>query len=62
MPQPQIPVKDRQRSRPRTPLEAGWMRWLLFLAMAGYLLFAHGCHTDKDTELLVRFVTFDSGW
>jgi hypothetical protein len=27
-------------------------RWLPFLVLGGYLLFAHGCHADKDTELL----------
>lgn len=30
--------------------------WLVvfFLMLAGYLLFAHGCHADEDTELRVR--------
>jgi len=29
----------------------------MFLMLSAYLLFAHGCHADKDTELLDRFVT-----
>jgi hypothetical protein len=45
----------------RTPMGAGWMRWLLFLTMASYLLFAHGCHADKDTELFSRFAIWASG-
>ncbi len=31
------------------------VRWALFLLLAGYLLFAHGCHADQDTELFTRF-------
>jgi hypothetical protein len=27
------------------------LRWALFLLLAGYLLFSHGCHGDEDNEL-----------
>ena len=30
--------------------------WAIFLLLAGYLLFAHGCHPDEDTELFARVV------
>jgi len=29
-------------------------RLMIALLVAGYLLFAHGCHADEDTELLLR--------
>ncbi len=25
--------------------------WAVFLLLGGYLVFAHGCHGDEDTEL-----------
>jgi hypothetical protein len=28
--------------------------WLALLLLAGYLLFAHGCHGDEDNELLMK--------
>ena len=45
-----------QRHMAEGPRRPGW-RWLiwpLFLILAGYLLFCHGCHGDEDTELLGR--------
>lgn len=30
-----------------------WWIWLGAVVIGGYLLFAHGCHADEDTELLV---------
>jgi len=33
-----------------------WPRWLFLALLAGYFLFAHGCHRDDDTELSVRHV------
>ena len=30
--------------------------WAAILLLAGYLLFAHGCHPDEDTELFARVV------
>jgi len=40
--------------QPRKHIRNGaWLRlgWLL---LVGYLLFAHGCHGDEDTELFAR--------
>jgi hypothetical protein len=28
-----------------------WLRWGVFLLLAGYLLFSHGCHGNEDNEL-----------
>src|SRR5437879_3569158 len=40
------------------PRQRMWLvvivKHLCWLLLAGYLLFAHGCHADEDTELLVR--------
>ncbi len=30
---------------------AGRWLFLVYLLLAGYLLFAHGCHADEDNEL-----------
>ena len=44
------------RSAFRVPRPAlVWVRWGLTAALAVYLLFAHPCHGDEDTELLTRF-------
>lgn len=32
---------------------SGWRRLAGLLLLATYLVFAHGCHGDEDTELLV---------
>jgi hypothetical protein len=46
-------------ARPPARLSA-WQRWrpwvfaAALLMLVGYLLFAHGCHADEDTELLVK--------
>jgi hypothetical protein len=32
----------------------GWWRYAAALLLGGYLLFAHGCHGDEDTELFAR--------
>jgi hypothetical protein len=44
--------KDREcpRGAARGPDSPFW-RWAAFLLLAGYLLFAHGCHGDEDNEL-----------
>jgi hypothetical protein len=46
------------KERPRTnrPEEGqgggkGRWQWIVFLLLAGFLLFAHGCHGDEDNEL-----------
>jgi hypothetical protein len=39
-------------NRPPAP-ERGWLFWPMLL-LAGYLLFAHGCHGDEDNELFLR--------
>ncbi len=42
--------------RPASPLlelapRRRWWRWAAALVLGGYLLFAHGCHGDEDSEL-----------
>lgn len=39
------------------------MRWVALVLLAGYLVFAHGCHGDEDDELFTSMVTsvFTSG-
>jgi hypothetical protein len=32
------------------------------LLLAGYLLFAHGCHGDEDNELFAGLMRIVSGW
>jgi hypothetical protein len=57
-------MASRERQRPEcddTPVAdppgSPGMLWFV-LILAGYLLFAHGCHADEDTELRVReFIT-----
>jgi len=37
----------------------GWLElWpsAIFLLLVGFLLFAHGCHGDEDTELFTQIV------
>jgi predicted lipid-binding transport protein (Tim44 family) len=34
---------------------ARWAGPLLLVILAGYLLFAHGCHGDEDNELFTSF-------
>ena len=42
-----------QEKTPPQPDRIGsWRSWLAVLVIAGYLLFAHGCHGDQDNELL----------
>ncbi len=38
-------LAESQRSLP------AWVRVAAMALLAGYLLFAHGCHGDEDTEL-----------
>jgi hypothetical protein len=38
--------KEEQQSGP------AWARFVAMALLAGYLLFAHGCHGDEDNELL----------
>ena len=49
----------RRHCPPREDVAAGsdlsWVRWGLFVLLAGYLLFAHGCHGDDDNELFAAF-------
>lgn len=54
-------LASRERKQPehseQTPVAdpPGSPAWFWFvLILAGYLLFAHGCHADEDTELRVR--------
>ena len=35
----------------RVPALFRCVHWGIFLALAAFLLFAHGCHGDEDTEL-----------
>jgi hypothetical protein len=39
-------LAERQQTFP------AWVRIAAMALLAGYLLFAHGCHGDEDTELL----------
>lgn len=39
----------------RQALGDGWLRWGLTVLLGGYLLFAHPCHSNEDTELHLRF-------
>src|SRR5262249_49728113 len=39
---------------PEPPRGRGWWRYAAALLLGGYLLFAHGCHGDEDTELFAR--------
>jgi hypothetical protein len=43
-----------QQTRQR-PSFARWAGPLLLVILAGYLLFAHGCHGDEDNELFTSF-------
>jgi hypothetical protein len=38
---------------PEPTTRCGWL-FLPLLLLAGYLLFAHGCHGDEDNELFMR--------
>jgi hypothetical protein len=38
------------KKKPRC--ETVWVRVVALAFLVGYLLFAHGCHGDEDTELL----------
>jgi hypothetical protein len=40
---------------------SGIWPFAILLLLAGFLLFAHGCHGDEDTELLTQFVV-NSEW
>ena len=42
-------------AEPRPGRSWHWFVWPALL-VAGYLLFAHGCHGDEDTELLLRML------
>jgi len=45
---------------PKEPAPPVWpiLKFLVVLLLAGWIVFAHGCHGDEDNELfgLVRFV------
>jgi len=46
------PSSDRLVHDRRFLAAAPWLRWGLFLLIAGYLLFSPlGCHGDEDNEL-----------
>jgi hypothetical protein len=44
----------RPKKPPEPPKRRGWIYAAAALLLAGYLLFAHGCHGDEDNELLAR--------
>jgi hypothetical protein len=41
----------RLKEPPPPPKRRGWLYATPALLLAGYLLFAHGCHHDEDNEL-----------
>jgi hypothetical protein len=48
--------------RPRAGKWKWWTwSWATILLLGGYLLFAHGCHPDEDTELFTSAVSPMSG-
>jgi hypothetical protein len=53
-------LRDSTRTvTPHTTRFPCWGGWLVFLLLAGQLIFCHGCHGDEDNELCVppRFKT-----
>jgi hypothetical protein len=56
-----IPPRLENAPAGRGKRHARWLfragRWLFLLGIAGYLLFAHGCHGDEDTELFARLAS-----
>jgi hypothetical protein len=38
----------------KQPTGRRWVTRAALLLLVGYLLFAHGCHGDEDTELFAR--------
>lgn len=44
----QSPVQD---STPLTQRVDALARWFMFIGLATYLVFCHGCHGDQDNEL-----------
>jgi hypothetical protein len=48
----------RRLNVPRRELPRAWPFWkaALFVLVAGFLLFAHGCHGDEDNELFARII------
>jgi hypothetical protein len=45
-----------RRARPGARAKWWWLWAAAALVVGGFLLFAHGCHGDEDTELLVTAV------
>jgi hypothetical protein len=52
---PPLPVQNTRPSR-----RIGWLGWLSVALLAGYLLFAHGCHGEEKDDLVLRSIK-DSG-
>jgi hypothetical protein len=51
-PQSWVPLGSRPGTRTAAAHPRRWLRWLGFLAVAGCLVFCHGCHgEDEDDEL-----------
>jgi len=54
--------RDDPRGRRRGPgCQRHWAYLLLTMLLAGYLLFAHGCHAEEDTELLLSLTLWLQG-
>ena len=49
-----VPARLRLPGAPKPPAGPSRRRWpwLILVLLAGYFVFAHGCHDDEDTELL----------
>jgi hypothetical protein len=50
LPREQVPADD------ASPAPCRAFSLLATVVLAGYLLFAHGCHGDEDTELFIRWL------
>jgi hypothetical protein len=43
--------RDTAGGPPSPSGDGGLLRWGMVLVLGGLLLFAHGCHADRDNEL-----------
>jgi hypothetical protein len=50
-------ARDRDYAAGAKRKAMSWIWITAFLLLCGFLLFAHGCHGDEDTELFTSAIT-----
>jgi hypothetical protein len=55
--QPVRTIRDRDYPAGAHVQAMSWIWITAFLLLCGFLLFAHGCHGDEDTELFSSAIT-----